>query len=129
MLHFFVSCYGGINECRSTYHNDFSVDMPIVVARCAAVMAYVLGSMALLAAVHFTFSKRLESVWFGRLSWAFVVSAVAQLLVLIVVSTHLCDGASSDCSFDIGGIASITAAGYWFISELGVACTSFIVSA
>jgi hypothetical protein len=100
-----------------------------VVARYAAVLASVLGSMTLLAAVYFTFSKRLESVWFGHLSWAFVVSAVAQLLVLIVVSTHLCDGASSHCSLDIGAIASFTATGYWFIAALGVACTSFIVSA
>jgi hypothetical protein len=88
-----------------------------VVARCTAVMASVLGSMALLAAVYFTFLKRLELVWFGQLSWAFVVSDVAQLLVLIVVSTHLCDGASLDCSLDIGGIASLYYHLIWYAIE------------
>jgi hypothetical protein len=121
---------GSDDVCRSTYRDEeeFPVDTPIKVARYAAVLASVLGSITLLCVIYFAMSKRLDSVWFGRLSWPFFVAAIAQGLVLIVVSTDLCEHTSSACSLDLGGVASITASVYWIVAAIGVTCTSVLVS-
>jgi hypothetical protein len=110
--------FGGEGICYSNFRTDtFSVDSALTVARVSAILACIVGGIALLVLLYCVLSGHTSLV--RRLTGPFLMAAFVQGLTLVVHTTDQCM-ASPECYADYGSISCITALCFWLLSAFGV---------
>jgi ABC-type Fe3+ transport system permease subunit len=111
--------FGGQGICYSSYRTgEFPVDTALRVARVSAILACIVGGIALLVLLHYILSGR--TCLIRRLTGPFWMAAFVQGLTLVIHLTDQCMANPSSCEPDRGFAFCITAIFFWVLSALGV---------
>ncbi|KAG7338019.1 hypothetical protein IV203_022483 [Nitzschia inconspicua] len=125
------------DTCYSTFRVPyFDVRAPLVVARVAAVIATSLGGVWFLVTVKISVKRytaindnaeqeedgRSTKKLFIRFAFVLALTAITQILPLVFMVADLCPLASNSCDLGYGAVSIITAAAYWLLAAIAVAC-------
>ncbi|KAG7370640.1 hypothetical protein IV203_019210 [Nitzschia inconspicua] len=120
------------NTCYSTFRVPyFDVQAPLVVARVAAVLATLLGGIWFLVTVKISANRYLAikqedggctKKLFIRFAFVLALTAITQILPLVLMVTNLCPLTSNSCDLGYGAVSIITAAAYWLLAAIAFAC-------
>lgn len=128
--------FGGDNNCYSNLsgskdYADFpdnqeliKIDEALMTTMVVAVLASVLGGIALIAQVCFLASPSFPSTTVRHTAFLLVLAAISQALTLSIFSTNECE-ASSECLPGFGAFLSGTAIYFWALSAFGASCVHF----
>lgn len=123
------NCYSNLSGSKD-YANFpdnlelIKIDEALMTTIVVAVLASVLGGIALIALVCFWASPSFPSTTVRHTAFLLLLAAISQALTLSVFSTNECK-ASSECLLGFGGFLSCTAIYFWALSAFGASCVQF----